>query len=206
MEIDRIAITVCKRVVAQQALASRSKCVRIVVSGLEVIVAVLCIEEVASVAQRIEGAQRCALGTGGGKKITPGVVMVLHHHDLGAVQNADDIALDVGDVVVYRAVMIQRQGRSRSVVGEVQHIAAYRHLTELVAVIDIAVGLGAVGTLGSQTVGIVGKIPGSTAVGHGSQLSAVLPGIGPGAVGEGIADAVVGDGLPVILHINIIYI
>ena len=37
----------------------------------------------------------------------------------------------------------------------------------------------------------------AAALAHGRQLAAVLPGVGPCAVGQGIAYGVVGDGLPI---------
>ena len=37
----------------------------------------------------------------------------------------------------------------------------------------------------------------AAALAHGRQLAAMLPGIGPCAVGQGIAYGIVGDGLPI---------
>ena len=46
-------------------------------------------------------------------------------------------------------------------------------------------------------IGIVAIGDAAAALAHGRQLAAVLPGIGPSAVGQGIAYGIVGDGLPV---------
>ena len=46
-------------------------------------------------------------------------------------------------------------------------------------------------------VGIVAVGDAAAALAHGRQLAAVLPGVGPCAVGQGIAYGVVGDGLPI---------
>ena len=46
-------------------------------------------------------------------------------------------------------------------------------------------------------VGIVAVGDAAAALAHGRQLAAVLPGVGPRAVGQGIAYGVVGDGFPV---------
>ena len=55
-----------------------------------------------------------------------------------------------------------------------------------------------VGRLGNAlAIGIVAVGDAAAALAHRRQLAAVLPGIGPCAVGQGIAYGVVGDGLPV---------
>ena len=46
-------------------------------------------------------------------------------------------------------------------------------------------------------IGIVAVGDAAAALAHRRQLAAVLPGIGPCAVGQGIAYGVVGDGLPI---------
>ena len=56
----------------------------------------------------------------------------------------------------------------------------------------------AVDRLGNAfSVGIVAVGDAAAALAHGRQLAAMLPGIGPCAVGQGVAYGVVGDGLPV---------
>ena len=56
----------------------------------------------------------------------------------------------------------------------------------------------AVDRLGNAlAVGIVAVGDAAAALAHGRQLAAVLPGVGPCAVGQGIAYGVVGDGLPI---------
>ena len=55
-----------------------------------------------------------------------------------------------------------------------------------------------VGRLGNTlAVGVVAIGDAAAALAHGRQLAAVLPGIGPCAVGQGVAYGVVGDGLPI---------
>ncbi len=67
-------------------------------------------------------------------------------------------------------------------------------------------GVAQVGVIVRRTVGRLGNAlaVGIVAIGdvaagcaHGRQLTAMLPGVGPCAVGQGIAYGVVGDGLPV---------
>ena len=55
-----------------------------------------------------------------------------------------------------------------------------------------------VGRLGNALAnGIVAVGDAAAALAHRRQLAAVLPGVGPCAVGQGIAYGVVGDGLPI---------
>ena len=57
----------------------------------------------------------------------------------------------------------------------------------------------AVDRLGNAlAVGIVTVGDAATGCAHGRQLTAVLPGVGPCAAGQGIAYGIVGDGFPVI--------
>ena len=78
-----------------------------------------------------------------------------------------------------------------------QLVAAPCHLRQLVAQVGIIVRR-AVDRLGNAlAVGIVAVGDAAAALAHGRQLAAMLPGIGPCAVGQGIAYGVVGDGLPI---------
>ena len=45
----------------------------------------------------------------------------------------------------------------------------------------------------AQALGVVDKAGGGAGLAHLLELAAVLPGVGPGAVGQGIANGVVGD-------------
>ena len=78
-----------------------------------------------------------------------------------------------------------------------QLVAAPCHLRQLVAQVRVVVRC-AVDRLGNAlAIGIVAIGDAAAALAHGRQLAAVLPGIGPCAVGQGIAYGVVGNGLPI---------
>jgi hypothetical protein len=80
----------------------------------------------------------------------------------------------------------------------VQLVAAPCHLRQSVAQVGIIVRR-AVDRLGNAlAVGIVTVGDAATGCAHGRQLTAVLPGVGPCAVGQRIAYGVVGNGFPVI--------
>ena len=79
-----------------------------------------------------------------------------------------------------------------------QLVAAPCHLRQLVAQVGIIVRC-AVDRLGNAlAIGIVAVGDAAAALAHRRQLAAVLPGVGPCAVGQGVAYGVVGDGFPVI--------
>ena len=87
--------------------------------------------------------------------------------------------------------------RRRTWTDKVQLVAAPGHLRQLIAQVREVVRR-AVDRLGNVlAVGIVAVGDAAAALAHGRQLAAVLPGVGPRAVGQGIAYGVVGDGLPV---------
>ena len=78
-----------------------------------------------------------------------------------------------------------------------QLVAAPGQVRQGVAQVGIIVRR-TVGRLGNAlAVGIVAVGDAAAGFAHGRQLAAVLPGIGPRAVGQGIAYGVVGDGLPI---------
>ena len=80
--------------------------------------------------------------------------------------------------------MDQGKGMSVGIVAEIQGIAALGHAGQVAAVIDITVGVRAVGALCAHAVGIVGIGPGSRAVGYACHLSAMLPDLGAGDKGN----------------------
>ena len=78
-----------------------------------------------------------------------------------------------------------------------QLVAAPGQVRQGVAQVGIVVRC-AVDCLGNAlAVGIVAVGDAAAGLAHRRQLAAVLPGIGPCAVGQGIAYGVVGDGLPI---------
>ena len=78
-----------------------------------------------------------------------------------------------------------------------QLVAAPGHLRQLIAQVREVVRR-AVDRLGNTlAVGVVVVGDAAAGLAHGRQLAAVLPAVGPCAVGQGIAYGVVGDGLPI---------
>ena len=165
---------------------------RVIVSGLEVVEAGFLVVDVAPVSQGIVHAEGVCFGSGGSQELAPGVVGVGDYGAVVCVADFYDVALEVGDVTVLGAVVDHRLGRAKGIIGEVQLVGAHAHGRQLTAVIDIAVGGAAVGALGPHAVGIISECPGAAAA-HGGQLSALLPGVGPGAIICHISYIVIGN-------------
>ena len=87
--------------------------------------------------------------------------------------------------------------RRRTWTDKVQLVAAPGHLRQLIAQVRVVVRC-AVDRLGNAlAVGVVVVGDAAAALAHGRQLTAMLPGVGPCAVGQGVAYGVVGDGFPI---------
>ena len=174
--------------------------VGVVVAGLEVIELGFGVVDVAAVAQGVMGTQGGVHRAGGGQNVAPCIVAVGYHLLACAVQDPNHIALQVGGVVVICAVIAKAHGGACGIVGKGQNIRSHHHLPQLGAAIDVAVGNRAVAPADTHTVSIVGIGPGGAVHREGGKLSAVAPGVAPGAVGQGVADLVVGNGDAVILR------
>ena len=144
------------------------------------------------------GAQGAGHGTGGAENVAPGIVGVGDHSRSGGVQDGGDIPLEVGGVVVSGTVVGDGQRCAVGLIGKGQGVAAHGHLAQLTAIVDIAVRGAAVGPFGPHAVGIVGEGPGGASAGHGGQFPAMLPGIGPGAITEDIANGITGNGIAIV--------
>ena len=168
----------------------------VIIPAAEVVQARLGVVDVPAIAQRVRGAEGGGHGAVGGHGRAPGVIGVGHHLSAAGIHKTGNVALGVLQVEIPVAVVRHRRG-PQAVVGKVQLVAAPGHLRQLVAQVRVIVCC-AVDRLGNAlAVGIV-AVGDAAALAHGRQLAAVLPGIGPYAVGQGIAYGVVGDGFPVI--------
>ena len=168
----------------------------VVVAGLEVVESGLFVVVVAAVTQGVDLCQ----GAGSGQDLAVGIVGVGRHDLLIAIQDGQNIALEVGDIVVGGTVVGQGVGMTALVIEEVQSVAAPGLPHQLTTGIEIAVG-GVADFLGQpQTVGIVGEGERlATAVG-GDQSPSLFPGhCPPGAVivAGRIARVIVGDRLSI---------
>ena len=169
---------------------------RVIVPAGEVVQARLGVVDIPAVAQGVRGAEGGGHGAVGGHGRAPGVVGVGHHLGAAGIDKTGDIALGIFQVEIPVAVVRHRR-RASGVVGKVQLVAAPGHLRQLIVQVREVVRR-AVDCLGNAlAIGIVAVGDAAAALAHRRQLAAVLPGVGPCAVGQGIAYGVVGDGLPI---------
>ena len=205
---DRVIVAVSKEVLIPVGLVGRSghhrshiridkpSPGRVIIPAAEVVQARLGVIDVPAIAQGVRGAEGGGHGATGGHGRTPGVIGVGHHLGAAGIDKTGDIALGIFQVEIPVAVVRHRR-RASGVVGKVQLVAAPGHLRQLIAQVREVVRR-AVDRLGNAlAVGIVAVGDAAAALAHRRQLAAVLPGVGPCAVGQGIAYGIVGDGLPV---------
>lgn len=187
-------------------MACRSKFIRIdksphlqiVISAQEVVERGLSIVYIATVAQGGMNTESICHAAGGSQDLAPSVVGILNNCRAAGIQNGSHIALNVGGIVVVRTIVGDGHGRSGRIIGKVQGVTAHGHLAQATAIIDIAISGRAVGSLGSKPVCVVRIGPSRATIRHRCQLTTMLPGVGPSAITERIADLVIGDGFAVI--------
>ena len=169
----------------------------VVIAALEIIQPGIVVINIAAIAQRIQESDD-PTGTRSVDDVAPSIVAIVTDHGTGRVPDLNHIALQIGDVIVGRAVQRHRGGIATAIIGKGQHIAPHRHLHQLGAVVQIRIGGSAVTPAGAHPVGIVGIGPGVGAIIHGRKLTAMFPGVGPCAVAERVAHLVVGNGHTII--------
>ena len=169
---------------------------RIIVPAAEVVQARFGVIDVPAITQGIHSTQRGGHSAAGGHGRAPGIVGVGHHLGAAGVHKTGDIAQGIFQVEILNAVI--RHGRgTQAVVGEVHPVAAPGQVRQGVAQIGIVVRRAVDGLGNALAIGIVAVGDAAAALAHGRQLTAMLPGIRPRAVVQGVAYGVVGDGLPI---------
>ena len=162
---------------------------RIVITAGYIIESHFGIVVIVPIAEGILIAHGVAGGVGNGA-LAPGVVAVLSH-DLprGGADDGNNIPLDIVEVVEQHGPVGKAHALAGAVVEE-----AHNGIPGL-----LRQNLGAVDRFaGADAVGVVFVAVSGAAIGDFPQLPA-HPGVGGAVVGEHVADAVVGDGLAVVL-------
>ena len=207
-----IIVAICKHIASLYAGIGGTIYIRIneptnggiIVSALEVVEPGFLVVDIPTVAQRVDICQRA----GCGDDLPVGVIVVACDNVLAGVHNPHHVPLQVGDVVVRRAVVLHGVGCTIGIIEEVNGIGSPGHAHQPAAGIIIAVRDTIYRLAGSQVVCIVGKAQAVGSVGGRRQTPAILPRhCPPGAVAVagGIANGIVGDGFSVIGGQNIVY-
>ena len=113
--------------------ADESTRLRVVITGLQVIEPGFIIVVIATVAQGVDACH----AAGGGNDLAVGVIFVGCYGDSVSVDQPDNIALQVQDIVVICAVVVQRKGFAVGIVEEVQVIVTVEFPHQLAVVVDI---------------------------------------------------------------------
>ena len=203
--VNGIVVAVCKQilrsgtaVVDKAVRADEPPELRAIVPAIQVIEARLGVVIIPPVAEGVLFTHGVAGGVGD-SAVAPGVVAV-GGNDLagGGPGDGDDIPLDIVEVVEQHGPVGKAHALAGAVVEE-PHDRIPGLLRQNLAAVEEEFRGGAVDCLaGADTVSVVLIAVGIAAVGDFPQLPA-HPGVAGAVVGEHVADAVVGDGLAVVL-------
>ena len=178
--------------------ANKSPKLRVIIAAIEIIQPRLGIVIIPPVAEGILVAHGVAGGVGDGA-VAPGVVGVFRNHlPRGGPDDGNDIPLQVVEIVEQHGPVGKAHALAGAVVDEA-HDAVAGFLRQDLAAVEEKFRGGAVDRFaGADAVGVVFVAVSVAAIGDFPQLPA-HPGVGGAVVGEHVADAVVGDGLAVVL-------
>ena len=168
---------------------------RIIVPGVEVVEPRFLVVDVTPIAEGVLLTEGVGQGTGAGEGIAPGVIGVFDDDLAGIVGDGDNVALGIVEVEVLGAVEANGHGLAVGVAADGHAVGTVKDVDKLTLGIGIAGDYIVDGLGEAEALLVIGKGDGSTVLGHGSQLAAALPGIGPGAVGGEVANGIVGAGL-----------
>lgn len=128
--------------------ADKSTSLRVVVTGQTIIELGFVIVVVATVAQGVDACHRTRCGN----DLAVGVIFVGRYGDTVTVDQTNDVALQVQNVVVICSVVLQRERPSVGIVEEVQVIVTVEFPHQLAIVVNINGGFAAYGLCGAQAV------------------------------------------------------
>ena len=177
---------------------NKSPELRVIVSAIEIVQPGFGVVIIPPVAEGILVAHGVAGGVGDGA-FALGVVVVLGHNLSGSSpDNGNNIPLDIVEVVEQHGPVGKAHALAGAVVDEA-HDAVAGFLRQDLAAVEEKFRGGAIDRFaGADAVGVVFVAVSVAAIGDFPQLPAHL-GVGGAVVGEHVADAVVGDGLAVVL-------
>ena len=203
--VNGIVVAVCKQILRSgTTVIDKAICtdepskLRVIIAAVEIVQPGFGIVIVPPVAERILIAHGVTSSVGD-SAFAPGVVAVLSH-DLprGGPDDGNNIPLDIVEVVEQHGPVGKAHALAGAVVDEA-HDAVAGFLRQDLAAVEEKFRGGAVDRFaGADTVGVVLIAVGVAAVGDFPQLPA-HPGVGGAVVACHVADAVVGDGLAVVL-------
>lgn len=109
-----------------------------IIPALQIVQPGLGIVHISAIPQRVEVQQvQIACTVPASPRLAPRAVVVFTHQVPVAVSDADDVPLQVVQVVVVHAVIVDHRRTALRVIVEVQGIGALGHVHEEIAVIDV---------------------------------------------------------------------
>lgn len=178
--IDRIIIAVCKHIMTNDSLPSAGITIRIdesadvgvVIAGLQIIELGIGIVVITTVAQGVDGSHTSC----GGENLAIGVIFVAGNCRAAGIDQADDITLEVENVVINCAVVVQGIGPSVRVVEKVENCVVVIFPHQQAVVVDVIV-IGSPGNLrGAQAILRVVEVDRIAAAGGAVQSAQLAPG------------------------------
>ena len=171
---------------------------RIIIPTAEVVEPRLAIVVIPTIPNRVQICDISAYG----KDIAPGVIGVTALGGPPAADDRNDVALEIQDVVVHSAVVIQRIGLAGVIVDDIHHVAAPGLLHHLAVLSQVVAGHTVNGLAVSDASQIIGITDNMAALGGFGQLPSVGPAQAPvtGAIVPNIrvANGIVGNRLAVV--------
>ena len=111
----------------------------VIVAGLEVVERGFGVVNITPVAERVLCAQGARERAGAGKLLAPAIVSIFYYGVVAAVNQADDVALPIADIVVIGAVVVHGDHVAVCVVAE-QELVAARHLRDQRRAVVVVIG------------------------------------------------------------------
>lgn len=101
----------------------------VVVTALQVVEPRLGVVDITTVTEGVQGTESACQGFGNSEAFAPAIVSIFYYGVVAAVNQADDVALPIADIVVIGAVVVHGDHVAVCVVAE-QELVAARHLRD----------------------------------------------------------------------------
>ena len=109
----------------------------IIIPSSEIIESRFYIIEIPPIAEGLDSAQGGSERAGGGERLAPRIVSILYHFVAVAVNDSDNIALEIMNVSILRAVELHHSGVVLGVIPEVERSAAAGHMNNILSMENI---------------------------------------------------------------------
>ena len=131
----------------------------VIVAGLEVVERGFGVVNITPVAERVLCAQGARERAGAGKLLAPAIVSIFYYGVVAAVNQADDVALPIADIVVICSIVIDRNDIAACIIAKQQRIVT-RDLRNQDRTVVVVIRYNTInGLLGTNSVLVAGLSP-----------------------------------------------